>query len=320
MTVPLSLNPGGQASLSASLTFTKNNWNTPQTVRVTGLDDFIDDDTVIFYVDVGPSSSSDNDFDDYTRQVLVSALDNDDAGIIRGNASSGVLSENSGAVTYQISLASQPVQSVTIPVVSQDASLSVSPASLSLDATNWNTGATLTVTGQDDAIAQGERDITLVWGPAESDDAKYDGLTLLATALTVTDDDVAGIEVGSDNLGVGENGSSVVGKFRLTSEPRESVTLELSGGVGEVSFSSSTLTFNASNWANYQFVTLTGVDDDVDDGLQTETILIQASSLDLAYQGVSQSFTVQNADNDTAGINVGDVSSVLVRRTYGHLS
>ena len=34
--------------------------------------------------------------------VLVSALDNDDAGIIRGNASSGVLSENSGAVTYQI--------------------------------------------------------------------------------------------------------------------------------------------------------------------------------------------------------------------------
>ena len=55
---------------------------------------------------------------------------------------------------------------------------------------------------------------------------------------------------------MGENGSSVVGKFRLTSEPRESVTLELSGGVGEVSFSSSTLTFNASNWANYQFVTL----------------------------------------------------------------
>ena len=140
-------------------------------MRVTGLDDFIDDDTVIFYVDVGPSSSSDNDFDDYTRQVLVSALDNDDAGIIRGNASSGALSENGGTVTYQISLASQPVQSVTIPVVSQDASLSVSPASLSLDATNWNTGATLTVTGQDDAIAQGERDITLVWGPAESSDA-----------------------------------------------------------------------------------------------------------------------------------------------------
>ena len=132
---------------------------------------------------------------------------------------------------------------------------------------------------------------TLRWSGAllDSDDMpKYDGLTLLATALTVTDDDVAGIEVGSDNLGVGENGSSVVGKFRLTSEPRESVTLELSGGVGEVSFSSSTLTFNASNWANYQFVTLTGVDDDIDDGLQTETILIQASSLDLAYQGVEK--------------------------------
>ena len=99
-------------------------------------------------------------------RVLVSALDDDDAGIIRGNASSGVLSENGGSVTYQISLASQPVQSVTIPVVSQDASLSVSPASLSLDATNWNTGATLTVTGQDDAIAQGERDANIGLGPS----------------------------------------------------------------------------------------------------------------------------------------------------------
>ena len=85
-------------------------------------------------------------------------------------------------------------------------------------------------------------------------------------------------------------------------------------------FSSSTLTFNASNWANYQFVTLTGVDDDIDDGLQTETILIQASSLDLAYQGVSQSFTVQNADNDIAGINVGELSSALVSEDGGHLS
>ena len=60
---------------------------------------------------------------------------------------------------------------MTIPVVSQDASLSVVQLPFT-DATNWNTGATLTVTGQDDAIAQGERDITLVWGPGQHD-AKY---------------------------------------------------------------------------------------------------------------------------------------------------
>ena len=47
--LPLSLDPTGQASLGAtSLTFTKQNWNVPQTVRVTGVDDFIDDGTVIF--------------------------------------------------------------------------------------------------------------------------------------------------------------------------------------------------------------------------------------------------------------------------------
>ena len=46
--------------------------------------------------------------------------------------------------------------------------------------------------------------MTLTWGPSVSVDSNYDELVLLATSLEVLDDDVAGILVGSDNLGVGE--------------------------------------------------------------------------------------------------------------------
>ena len=318
VTVPLSLDPTGQASLAAtSLTFTKNNWSVPQTVRVTGVDDFIDDGTVIFYVIVGPTSSSDNQFDDFTRQVLVSALDDDDSAIVRGNPSTASLSENGGASTYALTLSSQPTHSVSIPVASQDPSLSVSPETLVLNASNWNTGVSVTVTGQDDFIAQGSRDVTLTWGPSESVDSNYDEKVLLATSLEVLDDDLPGIFVGADNLGVGENGSSVLGKFRLTSQPTEVVNLEFSGGVGEVTFAPDTLSFNPLNWDTDQFVTITGVDDDVDDGLQTETITVAASSIDTVYQGISETFSVQNADNDIAEVSVDLVGDSNISENSG---
>ena len=320
VTVPLSLDPGGQASLAASaLTFTKNNWDVPQTVTVTGLDDFIDDGTVSFYVILGSTISSDNNFDNLTRQVLVSALDDDESGFNRGDPSATSLSESGGSVTYTLTLSSQPIHNVEVPIVSQDAGLSVSPANLVLNSSNWNTGATLTLTGQDDDIAQGNRDVSIVWGPALSNDVNYDGLTLLSTSLTLLDDDEASIVVGDDNLGVGENGSSVLAKLKLGSQPTNSVELAFSGGVGEVSFSPSTLTFDGSNWDQDQYLTITGVDDDIDDGTQTETITVSSTSLDSGYQGLSTTFTVQNADNDFANVSVTPPIATTISEESGTL-
>ena len=89
---------------------------------------------------MGPTSSSDNQFDDFTRQVLISALDDDESAIVRGDASATSLSENGGGATYTLTLSSQPTAPVSIPVASQDPSLSVSPETLVLNASNWNTG------------------------------------------------------------------------------------------------------------------------------------------------------------------------------------
>ena len=87
--------------------------------------------------------------------------------------------------------------------------------------------------------------------------------------------------------------------------------------MGEVTFAPDTLTFNASDWDTDKFVTITGVDDDVDDGLQTETITVAASSIDIVYQGISETFTVQNADNDIAEVSVDLVGNVNVSENSG---
>ena len=95
------------------------------------------------------------------------------------------------------------------------------------------------------------------------------------------------------------------------------VTLEFSGGIGEVTFTPDTLIFNSTNWDTDQFVTITGVDDDVDDGLQTETITVAASSIDTVYQGISETFSVQNADNDIAEVSVNLVGDSNISENSG---
>ncbi|TWU20771.1 DUF5050 domain-containing protein [Bythopirellula polymerisocia] len=61
--VPLSVSDPGQATLStASLTFTSANWNVPQTVSVSGVDDDAIDGDVSFSVTVGAVSSTDTEY------------------------------------------------------------------------------------------------------------------------------------------------------------------------------------------------------------------------------------------------------------------
>ena len=53
----------------------------------------------------------------------------------------------------------------------------VSPASLTFTAANWNTAQTVTVTGVDDAVDDGAiRAYTIVTAAATSGDADYSGL------------------------------------------------------------------------------------------------------------------------------------------------
>jgi len=67
------------------------------------------------------------------------------------------------------------------------------------------------------------------------------------------------------------------------------------------------LTFTAANWDTAQTVTVTAVDDDVDEGAHTSTITHAAASADANYNGMAIGNMIAGlTDNDTAGVTVAE--------------
>ena len=74
-------------------------------------------------------------------------------------------------------LNAQPTADVTIALSSSDTTEgTVAPASLTFTTANWNVAQTVTVTGVDDALDDGDVAYTIVTAPATSTDATYSGV------------------------------------------------------------------------------------------------------------------------------------------------
>ena len=97
------------------------------------------------------------------------------------SAISGDTAESGTSATFSVVLTSQPSADVTIPILSLDTSEgTVDQASLTFTGANWNTAQTVTVTGVDDALVDGDITYTVEVGdPAGGD---YDALTNADTA------------------------------------------------------------------------------------------------------------------------------------------
>ena len=104
--------------------------------------------------------------------------------------------EAGGTATFTVVLNTQPTANVTIALSSSDTTEgTVSPASLTFTTANWNVAQTVTVTGVDDAVDDGNVAYTIVTAPATSTDPNYNGVNAADVAVTNTDNDAAGITV-----------------------------------------------------------------------------------------------------------------------------
>jgi len=79
VTIPISSDNVSEGTVSvSSLTFTSVNWNSAQTVTVTGVDDSVVDDNVTYNIVFGPTTSSDVNYDGVDIDDLVIVNINDD--------------------------------------------------------------------------------------------------------------------------------------------------------------------------------------------------------------------------------------------------
>lgn len=306
-----------------SVTFTSIDWDTPKNITVTGVDGPMADGEITYHIVTNPATSTDPNYNGFNPEdVTVVNLDNDVAGISINPVAGLVTTEGGGTATFTIVLNTQPTSDVTIGLSSSNTNEgNVSPSSVTFTDANWNIARTITVTGTDDFIDDGNIAYTIVTANATSNDAAYNGMTSPDVSVTNNDNDVAGISVTpTSGLTTSEAGGTATFSIVLDSQPTADVTINLSSSdLTEGSVSPASVTFTSANWNSARTVTITGVNDAVDDGdIAYSIITTTASSADGLYNGKdAQDISVNNTDDDVAGIAVTPTSGLITTEAGG---
>ena len=311
---------GGDTSIAtvspASLTFDASDWDQPQMVTVTGQNEDIDNgvskSVSIYHT---PSGIGYGDRD--TVLLSVNVLDDDTAGItVTETSGSTATTEAGGADTISVVLDTEPTANVTIAVSSSDTTEgTVDKSSLVFIASNWSTPQIVTVTGQDDNLADGDQNYTIFLAKAVSGDVHYGGSLTRYNAInpadvTVTNtDDDAGVMLSTSAVTVTEaSGSSNTATYtvKLSIQPSGTVTVTpTSGDTSVARVSPAPLTFTTTNWNTAQTVTVTGVDDS-SDGDRSTTITHTVTGAD--YASVSAASVVVTLTDDDNSPPTGAVT------------
>jgi hypothetical protein len=324
VTIGLSSADPTEGTVSTStLTFTPSNWNVAQTVTVTGVNDFVDDGDIAYSIVTAAASSADANYNGLNAaDVSVTNTDNDTAGITVSPTSGLVTTEAGGTATFTVVLNSEPTADVTIGLSSSDTTEgTVSSSSLVFTPANWNVAQTVTVSGVDDALLDGDIAYSIVTAAAASADSNYSGLNAADVSVTNTDNDASGFTVSpTSGLVTTEAGGTATFTVVLNTQPTANVMIGLSSNdTTEGTVSTTTLTFTPANWNVAQTVTVSGVDDFVDDGdIGYSIVTAAAVSADSNYNGLNAAdVSLTNIDNDTAGITVSPTSGLVTTEAGG---
>lgn len=297
----------------ASLTFTPANWNTPQTVTVTGVDDAVHDGDITYKVILAPATSADANYDKLkASDVTLVNKDNDVAGVTVTPTAGLVTTQAGGTATFTVRLNSQPTANVTLPLTSSNpAQGTPSAAALTFTPLNWNSAQTVTVTGVNNNVAGADVAYAIITGAPASADAVYAALQasdIPDVQVTNKNNNSAGLTLTpTSGLLTSKAGGSATFTATLTSQPVANVTVSLtSSNTGEGTPSPAALAFTPANWNVAQSVTVTGVDNGLAEGNQAYTIAAAVSSADPLYAALqTATVAVTNVDNHQPTLTLG---------------
>ncbi len=252
--------------------------------------------------------------------VTVTNLDDDTAGGTAAPAAVLVTKENGDTAQFTVVLNTEPVADVTVTVASDDETEGrASLAFLVFSPENWSEPQGVTISGVNDDVDDGNMVYRIVTD-ASSNDPLYDGCDVDDITVTNLDDDTAGITVTpTSDLVTEESGETAQFTVVLNTIPAADVTVTVvSDNDTEGTVSPSFLVFSAENWSESQGVTISGMDDGVDDGDVAYTIVTDAFSDDLLYDGRDvDDVTVTNRDDDEIGVTVEPKMSLWTTEAGG---
>ena len=294
-----------------SRTFTPSNWDSTQNFIIESVDNTIAEGDTPYTVTF-TASSTDTNYDGVVGQGTGIDIDDDIAGFSIASSGSLNTTEGGAQASFTVVLDIEPTSNVVLNVTSDDPTEGVAaPSTLTFTPANWDTPQTVDVTGEDDDIVDGPVDYNVVVSVNQAASAdEYDAIADEEIELTNSDNDVAGFTVeesGPDTV-TGEDGTTDTFTVVLDAEPASNVRLNInSQNTDEFTVSTAVLNFTPTNWNVPQTVTVTGVDDNIDDDDQTSNVRIRINNAnsDDEFDGLPNQFvSVTNIDDDEAGILV----------------
>ena len=158
-----------------------------QSFTVSVSDNFVDDDPTTATITFG--ALPDRVSAGTKQQTVISVTDDETRGIVMTSTSATVT--EAGTASYTISLKTRPTDDVTINVAppSGNTDASASPSSITLDASNWTTGETITITATDDSLDENRETVTFTNTLTSTGDYGVNNVTVSDFVLTITDDD-----------------------------------------------------------------------------------------------------------------------------------
>jgi hypothetical protein len=307
-----SSNPSEGVPSTTSLLFTTTDWNVPQVVTVTGQDDGVTDGAVAYNIVLTPTST--DPVYNAVAPLNVSVVNADNEAGATVTPTSGLVTTEGGiSATFAVRLNKQPTADVTIGFSSSSTNEgTVSPSSLTFNSSDWDQNKTVTVTGADDFVDDGDVAYTIISAPATSTDLAYNGYNAADVSVVNIDNDTADIIVlPASGLNVTEAGSTTNYSVVLQTKPSANVVVTVtSSDTTEATVSPSTLTFTPLNWNISQPVTITGADDLVQDGNIAFAVTNSFSSSDPSYAAFPP-YAVSGTTFDTeAAITLSTVDTI----------
>ena len=291
----------GDFTLSSTITLTIAAGATASTglVTVTGVDNNVDAANKLLRV--SGTTAGGNGILDPGPNALT--LTNDDDATASLVLDPSTILEDRGVSTVTARLSHPTTEAATLTVSAapgtgadmNDFTLS-STTTLTIAANATTSTGLVTVTAVDNAVATGNKQVTV-----SATAAGGRGVSNPSDATLILRDDEFGLSESAVTGQATEQGGVATFTVRLNTQPMAEVTVAVtSRDAGEGTVSPPSLTFTTGDWSTAQTVTVTGVQDTIDDGTVTWQVRLDTSSSgDSNYNGLDDvNVDVTTTDDD----------------------
>ncbi|MBQ8035755.1 MAG: hypothetical protein IJ268_02065, partial [Proteobacteria bacterium] len=250
----------------ATMTFDADNWNSLQTITVTGVDDVVVDGDIVSEVMLKADSEDKNYGGDGAEllaledKIEMTTLDNDKAAILVVAEGAEIFEDSGKNIELKVLLAAQPDSQVSVFAKSTDVTelKLISQPTMIFTEENWNVPQTVILQVQDDNYADGMQTVFVDFS-SSSEDPLFNELTAKSPAYNVLDNESASVTLtaAKTEFKPGEGTTTTV-RVALSALPESDVPVKLNtSDANAVKFSKTDLVFTTENWNTPQEVTMT---------------------------------------------------------------